>query len=132
MSKNWGLWQKIVSSDDPNKEKLPGSYQDRLDSFDRLVVMKIFRPEKLMFGFSNYVEEKIGHFYLEIPTIVMEEIYGNSDVKTPIIFVLSAGADPTSLVYNFAKERDYFNNLQSISLGQGQGVVAEKLINEGR
>jgi dynein heavy chain len=48
-----------------------------------------------MFGFSNYVENKIGKFYLEIPTINMSEIYLDSDVKTPIIFVLSSGADPT-------------------------------------
>ena len=48
-----------------------------------------------MFGFSNYVENKIVKFYLEIPTINMSEIYLDSDVKTPIIFVLSSGADPT-------------------------------------
>jgi len=53
------------------------------------------RPEKLMFGFSDYVQHKIGHFYLEIPTINMQEIYLSSDVTTPIIFVLSSGADPT-------------------------------------
>lgn len=64
-----------------------------------------------MFGFSNYVSDKIGPFYLEIPNINMQEIYDNSDVKTPMIFVLSAGADPTSLVYNFAKEKDFYSNL---------------------
>ena len=48
-----------------------------------------------MFGFSNYVEKKIGNFFLEIPSINMQEIYLASDVKTPIIFVLSSGADPT-------------------------------------
>jgi dynein heavy chain len=59
------------------------------------MILKLFRPEKLMFGFSNYVEKKIGNFFLEIPSINMQEIYLASDVKTPIIFVLSSGADPT-------------------------------------
>lgn len=47
----------------------------------------------------------------------MTEIHESSDVKTPIIFVLSSGADPTSIIYNFAKEKEYFDNLLSISLG---------------
>jgi dynein heavy chain len=57
----------MISCEDPNSEKLPSGYQDKLDLFDRLIIVKIFRPEKLMFGFANYVESKIGKFYLEIP-----------------------------------------------------------------
>lgn len=44
---------------------------------------------------------------MEIPSINMGDVYKDSDVKTPIIFVLSSGADPTQLVYNFAKEKNY-------------------------
>ena len=49
-----------------------------------------------MFSLSKYVLENLGKFYLESPIITMEKIYVDSDYKTPIIFVLSAGADPTS------------------------------------
>lgn len=59
------------------------------------MIAKLFKPEKLMFGFTHYVEHRIGKFYLEIPSINMSEIYLDSDVKTPIIYVLSSGADPT-------------------------------------
>jgi dynein heavy chain len=83
------------------------------------MVVKIFRSEKLLFGFSHYVEHEIGKFYLEIPRIDMQEIYQDSDVRTPVIFVLSQGADPTSQVYNFAKQKGVFDTLKGISLGQG-------------
>jgi dynein heavy chain len=96
---------------------LPGEYQDKFDIFEKLIVVKIFKPEKLMFGFSNYVENKIGKYYLEIPSINMNEIYIDTDVKTPIIFVLSSGADPTSLIYGLAKDKNFSNNLLAISLG---------------
>jgi dynein heavy chain len=132
ISKNWPLWQKYHGADDPINEKIPGEFQDKLDLFDRLMILKLFRPEKLLFGFSNFVEKKIGNFYLEIPTINMQEIYLSSDVKTPIIFVLSSGADPTQLVINFAKEKGVIDRLQSISLGQGQGVVASAMIDNAR
>jgi len=53
-----------------------------------------------------------------------------------MIFVLSAGADPTSLLQKFAYEREFNERIDYISLGQGQGPKAVKLINnataEGR
>ena len=49
----------------------------------------------------------------------MDVIYQDTDVKTPLIFVLSAGADPTGSLIKFAKERNYAERLQVISLGQG-------------
>ena len=47
----------------------------------------------------------------------MENIYVDSDIKTPIIFVLSSGADPTSNVIIFAKIQNMEERLKSISLG---------------
>lgn len=38
-----------------------------MDYFDKLILIKIFKSEKLMFGFANYVEKYIGKYYLEIP-----------------------------------------------------------------
>lgn len=48
-----------------------------------------------MFGLSNYVEKVLGKRYIEFPNYQMREIYAESEGKTPIIFVLSSGADPT-------------------------------------
>ena len=46
--------------------------------------------------------------------------------------MLSSGADPTSLIINFAKDKSYYDNLQSISLGQGQGAIAAVMIDAAR
>jgi dynein heavy chain len=70
----------------------------------------------------------MGKFFVESPTSTMDVIYLDTDVKTPLIFVLSAGADPTSSVLKFAKERNYLEQLIIMSLGQGQGPKAEALI----
>jgi dynein heavy chain len=70
----------------------------------------------------------MGQFFVESPSATMDVIYQDTDVKTPLIFVLSAGADPTGSLIKFAKDRNYSERLQVISLGQGQGPKAEKLI----
>jgi dynein heavy chain len=54
-----------------------------------MLVLKVFRPEKIIFSFSNYVNHYIGKYYLESKPIAMSEVYADSDVKTPLIFVLT-------------------------------------------
>ncbi len=59
----------------------------------------------------------------------MDKVYVDTDVVTPLIFVLSQGADPTSTLIKFSKDKDFNEKLKIISLGQGQGPKAEALIN---
>ena len=80
--------------------------------------------------FSHYVLNQMGSYFDEIKTTTLDEIYATSDYKTPLIFILSTGADPTSSLLKFAADRGRI--LSVISLGQGQGKKAEKLINKAK
>jgi dynein heavy chain len=51
--------------------------------------------------------------------VSVKDIYKDSDNRTPVIFVLSPGADPTSNLLKFATEINAVVDI--ISLGQGQG-----------
>lgn len=51
---------------------------------------------------------------------------------TPLVFILSQGSDPMSNFQRFAKEKGYMERIHAISLGQGQGPVAEKMIDDAR
>jgi len=93
------------------------------------VLLKIFRPEKLMFSFKKYVKTHMGNFFTDARSITMEGIYKDTDNITPLIFILSTGADPTDNLLKFAKERGFLEKLESISLGQGQSKKAQDLIN---
>jgi len=84
-----------------------------------------------MWGIASFVEKTLGPFYLESPDKQIEVIFKDSDFKTPIIFVLSPGADPTSQVFNLAQAKNNTNQLVTTSLGQGQGAVAQTLIENG-
>ena len=76
---------------------------DKQGIFEKMLILKIFRPEKILFAASKYVNHYLGQFFLESPHTSMDKIYADSDTKTPIIFVLSQGADPTSNVISFTK-----------------------------
>jgi len=93
-------------------------------------VLKAFRPEKIAISFQMYVLNNMGKFFIESPSVTMEVVYADTDYKTPLIFILSTGADPTSQLLKFAQSKDYKERLYPISLGQGQGKKASKLIAE--
>jgi dynein heavy chain len=111
---------------------MPAPYNETLDQFEKLLILKIFRSEKLAFAFTDYVHTELGKMYIENQAVTMEAIYLDSDCKTPVVFILSQGADPTTGLYKFAKEMNYDSKIQGISLGQGQGIKAEKLIREAK
>lgn len=58
--------------------------------------------------------------------------YQDTSNGTPLVFVLSTGSDPFGAFQRFAAEMGNTEKIQSISLGQGQGPVAEKLIETGK
>lgn len=72
-----------------------------------------------MFAFKNYVRTHLGKFYVEGQNTTMESIYADTDKLTPLIFILSTGADPTEQLYKFAKDKGFADSLDTISLGQG-------------
>ena len=57
--------------------------------------------------------------------------YGDSSPTKPLIFILSPGSDPLSKIEKLAKSMMISDNLKTLSLGQGQGPLAEKMITEG-
>ena len=57
--------------------------------------------------------------------------YQDTSPFIPVVFLLSTGSDPFEAFHRFANELEKMDKLQCISLGQGQGPVAEKMISLG-
>ena len=55
-------------------------------------------------------------------------IYSDSTRTSPIFFILSPGVDPIPNLVNLAKQKGMEERLKILSLGQGQGVIAQKYI----
>lgn len=123
-------WIQWATSAEPQDEKLPGDWETTISDFQKSIMLKVFRPEKIMFAFKNYVRNHMGDFYVEAQTVTMEGIYADMDAFTPLIFILSTGADPTDALLKFAKDKNYGDRIGMISLGQGQTQKAVNLIHE--
>ena len=59
---------------------------------------------------ANYIMKTIGQLYLESPNVTMRDLWKDSDCRTPIIFVLSPGADPTTALLKFKEDLNKSGN----------------------
>lgn len=121
-------WHKWYTTENPHQEPLPGEWNESLTSFQKLIILRAFRPEKLLFGFQKFVIEQMGKFFVEAPQTGMDIMYKGISTTSPLVFVLSQGADPTQALLKFADDMGFGDKLNAISLGQGQGKKAEAMI----
>lgn len=83
------------------------------------MLIKVLREEKLMYGIKEFVKSELGEKFIESPPFDLLGAYNDSSATTPIIFVLSPGADPVLYLLNLAKARNMESRLKILSLGQG-------------
>jgi dynein heavy chain len=96
--------------------------------FQKMLLVKALREEKGSDAVVEFVGANLGAIFVKSPPTTMADLYADLDAKTPCIFVLSTGADPTGILLRFAAELKYTERMHMISLGQGQGPRAEALI----
>ncbi|CAE8588678.1 unnamed protein product [Polarella glacialis] len=125
-------WKEWAQSERPECLPLPGDFHEinQLHYFNVLLLLKGLCPEKLIFGIQEHTRRTLGESFIIFPSATTADLYADSTRGTPIVFVLSTGADPTSMLYRFAQSMDMHSTMGSISLGQGQGPKAIKMVDE--
>ena len=117
-----------MAVDEPTKIDYPAALEEKVTPFQRLMVLKVIREEKLVQGIKIFVGKELGNLFIESPPFDLEGAANDSTNITPVIFVLSAGADPIADLIALAKARGVYEKLKILSLGQGQGKIASRLI----
>jgi dynein heavy chain len=91
----------VYDSASPQTASLP-AHLASLERFQRLLVLRCMRPDKVVPAVQALVEEALGRQYVEPPAFDLAACYADSSPTTPLIFVLSAGSDPTATLLQFA------------------------------
>jgi dynein heavy chain, axonemal len=105
------------------REALPGPWNDSLDAFQKILVLRCLRPDKVTNAMQDFVASQLGQRFIEPQTAELGAVFKDSSPTTPLIFVLSQGTDPAAALYKFAEEMKFTKKLSVISLGQGQVCI---------
>ena len=111
---------------------LPSKWNKRLSQLQKLCLLRCFRMDAMTPAIQQFVSNCIGEFFVRPPPFDLEGPFKDSNSVTPIIFILSSGSDPMNELLKLAKKHDMSgkDKMFSISLGQGQGPVANAAIEE--
>ncbi|KAJ1485018.1 dynein heavy chain and region D6 of dynein motor-domain-containing protein, partial [Baffinella frigidus] len=119
-------WRAYFDSLSCYKDALPGEWNEKLDLLQKLLVLRCLRQDMIQWGIMAFVTAEMDVKFIEPPTFNLPLAFQDATSVVPLLFVLSSGVDPTMSWIEFAKEMGFEERLDSISLGQGQGPIAER------
>ena len=128
---NIGVYKTLFDSNDAHREDFSPVFQEKLTSFQRLCVLRCIRADKVGLAIQDFIAKEMGQQFIEPPPFDLSVCYKESQNLVPLIFVLSTGADPMADLLKFADEMKFSRKFDKVSLGQGQGAKAEKLLSNG-
>uniref|UniRef100_A0A0G4EZA7 AAA+ ATPase domain-containing protein n=1 Tax=Chromera velia CCMP2878 TaxID=1169474 RepID=A0A0G4EZA7_9ALVE len=126
-------FRRIFDAVEAHKEPFPGEWEGKLKGLQRLCFLRTIRMDRLVEGIIQFVIDTVGERFVDPPSFDLAKSYKDSTNLTPLILILSSGSDPVSDIQAFAEEMNMAKNdkLTSISLGQGQGKKAQRMIEDG-
>lgn len=161
-------WTQWAESDAPQLEPLPLGIEEteELLYFQKLLFVKALCPDMVLFGCQEFVNRVMGEAFASSTTSSglggrdssstsegdatcsstststfdnFASVFADTKSTTALIFILSPGADPCSMLYRFAANfggasggQSAGKKIEGISLGQGQGPRAYRMIEQGR
>lgn len=137
MVANEAMWRRWYEDNEPENLNIP-EYDTKIAEvpiigpFYKLLIVRMLRMDRCMLVSKWFVRsiEAMGPAYVEPVTDTIESIYDGMDAKTPVIFLLSTGADPTEPIEGLARKKK-IPSPAVISMGEGQKEYAEKAMQEG-
>lgn len=126
--RDWNLW---YTSSEPENSSLPGEWDNACNELQKMLIVRSLRQDRVSFCITSFIVNNLGSRFVEPPVLDMRSVVDDSTEKTPLIFVLSPGVDPTTLLLQLAESKNMAANFHALSLGQGQAPIATRMIKEG-
>lgn len=92
-----------------------------------LCLIRSVREDRTLVATTAFINAVLGSEFTEPISYPIESIWAESKFYVPILFLLSAGADPTSSIDQFARKKKKYPT-EKVSMGEGQEEVARKAI----
>jgi len=128
LQRNELAWRTWFDENEPESCAVP-DYEERIvmertvGPFVRLALVRALREDRTSIACVQFIESQLGPRFTAPVTDTITEIYQESGARKPVLYLLSAGTDPTSAIDELAKKRKK-HPTDKVSMGEGQEKVA--------
>ena len=132
ITKNEKVWKDWYDLEIPENVPVPMGY-DSLNALERLCILKIFRIDRVYNGIKNFIMKNHNNdtFVNPLPP-QYDKIFDQTNCNSPVVFILSPGADPLSDVTKLGELKGFTGNkFKPLALGQGMGGQAIEFLKTG-
>ncbi|KAF0719904.1 Aste57867_701 [Aphanomyces stellatus] len=126
------VWQKWYALEAPEQAPFPSEYNLKLTPLQQLLLYRCFRQDRVYNAMKLFVISILGEKYVQPPVLDYARIYAQSAPTSPIVCILSPGADPQSDIQTLGEATGFSGHrFKFLALGQGQGPLAEQMLEAG-
>ncbi|XP_073903039.1 dynein axonemal heavy chain 2 isoform X4 [Castor canadensis] len=126
--RDWHLWYTNAA---PEKAMLPGEWENACNEMQRMLIVRSLRQDRVAFCVTSFIVSNLGSRFIEPPVLNMKLVMEDSSPRSPLVFILSPGVDPTSALLQLAENTGMAQRFHALSLGQGQAPIAARLLRDG-
>lgn len=138
----------------------PGEWENACNEMQRMLIVRSLRQDRVSFCVTSFIVSNLGSRFIEPPVLNMKLVSGSaflptqprhpaaasllvlrpflcfqvmedSSPRSPLVFILSPGVDPTSALLQLAEHTGMAQRFHALSLGQGQAPIAARLLRDG-
>lgn len=100
--------------------------------FQKLIIASCVARRKVVSLSRLLVKEVLGEKFIAQADVDLAAPFADTSSDTPLLFILSQGADPRESLERLAEKMGMGDKLAILSLGQGRGPTAAKLIKQAK
>ena len=103
--------------------------EKEIGSLLQICLTRCLRDDRTLVSCSGFIMQILGKEFTSPISYPFDKIWESSSNLEPILFLLSAGSDPTSSIEELAKKKKKYP-LKAVSMGEGQDVKAFAVMQE--
>ena len=142
---NESMFIPWYSDNEPEKFPVPiveariTNEEQVMQDFNRLLLVRCLRVDRAVLAVNEFIRKTefidlngsklpvMGPRFTDTANDTAESVLAEMDATTPVVYLLSAGADPTDVIEQLARRKR--KTVDCVSMGEGQDVVALRAIN---
>ncbi|EAY02556.1 Dynein heavy chain family protein [Trichomonas vaginalis G3] len=125
---NYDKWKPFIEDED----MLPPEPFTGLSAFTHVIMCLCMCKRKLAAMARMLVQSTLGETFVSQTIADLSGPFDDTSNDTPLLFILSQGADPRDSLERLAKSHGVSQKLSILSLGQGRGPTATSLIQNAK